>query len=212
MEPFWFHKSSGRNRILAQVVISWSGPGSFARRMNCRLLPVVLRAARLLPMSKTPPTPPSNKPSQGWLARLQSVAGGVQKSGRQHSRWRVTVLLAMAAMMVPLVAGVGLWMLQKRPKPVAKPLPTIAEAQQSLEQGDYERARRIALIWNQTRRLPKAQRFWPPYILGQVAIHEAEPLEGPDKVELYALAAASLKRARGQQAFRRKPARTACFC
>ncbi|HEX4149252.1 MAG TPA: hypothetical protein VHY20_09705, partial [Pirellulales bacterium] len=68
----------------------------------------------------------------------------------------MTVLLAMAAMMVPLVAGVGLWMLGKRPKPVAKSLPTIAEARQALEQGDYELARRIALVWNQSKRLPKA--------------------------------------------------------
>jgi tetratricopeptide (TPR) repeat protein len=134
-------------------------------------------------MSDNTSQPDSNLPA----VRAASTGGAKRRS----SIWPAA-LLALAAVLLPVVAGVAIWMLSAGGRKVEPKLPTgptIADARRALEEGQAEKAVRIVQTLERGGRLPKAERFWPPFILGLVAAHDAELILGDDQRKSYAQAA-----------------------
>lgn len=109
---------------------------------------------------------------------------------------RLILLLALAAVCVPLVTGLTLWRLSRRapPKPVG-PIASLADARGALDAGRYDEARRLARLVEKSGRLTAGEQFWPSYILALATLHDCESIEGADRLEYDALAARYLREA-----------------
>ena len=146
-------------------------------------------------MSKTPKSAPHDEPKAKRGGRLRARLDTVKAKLARH---KLVVILAVVAMFLPLVAGLGLWLSSKPSRVATRKTLSVADAVAAFESGDDLKARKLAEFLLKVRQLPPADQFWPPYILGVLASRQADSLEGPDKARFSAVAARYLELAKAR--------------